>query len=413
MAMITEPLESHKDVNDRENDTTNGDTSLILNYSGQSEELHEERANQANADGKICDDYDDHNVVVPIAKVVDAHGFSDDELPKTLTTLETVKKTQANKESDDEDEICPIETADDDDEDEEEPVLLEVTDGDDELVDDTTINSNVHSRPSVANGEANAHLDDVNVTPIKPIPTPSAGTIEIPRELITSEEVETPIIINHLKTTSENGDDLIAILEGDDNGALSLTSSVEHYEFSLAKANGEGLSKEQEREIAMEQMLNLPKKKKGRPRTKEPIAKPAAKPAANQRNQAKKSDELVNSLVSDWDDGEAKANDRAETEIFVEISIPQEKKRKMAEPAEPTIRRSRIIKKKIIWDPDAPETAINYASLVQTSGKRFFFYSISIPFLLELRSQITTISILLFIRTRTRQKTTKADGKKI
>lgn len=367
--MITEPSESQQDVtNDHENDqSTNGDTSLTLNYSGQSEDLESANSNNSIVD-KDCEEFRGHEVApVQIAKVLDSHAFSDDEMPKTLTTLQTVKQSTATKQANDDDEICPIEAGDDDDE-EEEPVLLEVihTDGDDDAIDTTSNNQN-----NLANGQSNVSANEMNVTPNKPIPPASDGTIEIPRELITSSEVETPIIINHLKNSSANGEDLIAILEGDDNGSLNLTSSVEHYELSMPNANGDekALSREQEVEIAMEQMLNLPTKKKGRPKTRDTTAK---LPTAKQTAKAKKTDELVHSLVSEWDDGEMKSN---EQEIVVEINIPQEKKRKAVEPIEPTFKRSRIIKKKVIWDPDAPETAINYASLAHTSGKKPFNFS--------------------------------------
>lgn len=373
MAMITEPSEGQKNVStDHENDQSNGDTSLTLNYSGQSEESELNVSNNSIG-GKDCEEYRGHNMApVPLAKVVDPHAFSDDEMPKTLTTLQTVKKPAASKQPDDDDEICPIEAGDDDDD--EEPVLLEVinTDGDDDAMDAITAPPN--DRNEVANGQSNVSTSDLNVTPNKPIPMMSDGTIEIPRELITSAEVETPIIINHLKNTPKNGDDLIAILEGDGNGSLNLTSSVEHYELSLSNANGDeqALSREQEVEIAMEQMLNLPIKKKGRPKTRDIAAKPAPKPTAK----TKKTDELVSSLVSEWDDGEVKTNDSDEREIVVQINIPQDKKRKAAEPIEPTFKRSRIIKKKIIWDPDAPETAINYASLAHTSGKAWLYFAL-------------------------------------
>lgn len=374
--------------------SSNGDSSLPnLEYSGTSEDgLISSTINNSIAQNIVQDfneDLDEHVSPAPAIKAVkreihDSQGLSDDEFPKTLITLETVKKS-AQPAADDM-EICPIETVDDDDE--EEPVLLEVVNEDDEPLESDKINEKIKTEPVRRERKRNFSIitnkdkvqtpkskiiknDDNNekfVTPNKPIPEPSAGTIEFPRELIVSDlDVSTPIIINHIKDTGTNNDDLIAILEGDDNGSINIASAVEHYELSLQKSNGDdrkSFSREEEREIAMEQMMNLPKKKKGRPKLKE-TDKRTARPIKKVHNA-----DFMNSLVSDWSDNEHKIDDanEVETEIVVEINIPEKKKRKIVEPIQPTFRRSRIIKKKIIWDPDAPETAINYASLAHTSG---------------------------------------------
>ncbi|XP_055323528.1 uncharacterized protein LOC129578668 isoform X1 [Sitodiplosis mosellana] len=365
---------------------TNGDTSK-LEYSGLSEDTlcTNETQNKSIADEIAQDfneDLDEHSAPVPSAKAIKreitgSHPFNDDDFPnKTLTTLETVKKPAQPNDSE-EIEICPIET--EEDEFEEEPILLEVVNEDEENKEsEVAVKPVTYRKPTQIAALANdvrtkmqtpkmnnkTVQNDSIVTPNKPIPTPSAGTIEIPRELITSDaSAISPLIINHIKTPLANSDDLIAILEGDDNG--SANASVAHYELSLSSGNTNGeqklvLTAEEEREIAMEQIMSLPKKKKGRPKLN-----PSVK-AAREARLAKKPKcvALVNSLVSDWDEG--KQDEATETEIVVEIR-PQ-KKQAIVEPTEPTFRRSRIIKKKIIWDPDAPETAINYASLAHTSG---------------------------------------------
>lgn len=392
--MATTTAEIVETSKDHDENATNGDTSK-LEYSGLSEDiLCTTETNKSIADEIAQDfneDLDEHSAPEPSAKAIkreitENHPFNDDDFPnKTLTTLETVKKqTQSN----DSDEIEPIET--EEDEFEEEPILLEVVNEDEEHKESDTVTIDLpkavtYRKPKQiailanetktvlnkmltpkTNNKTNTHNDSI-VTPNKPIPTPSAGTIEIPRELITSDaSVISPLIINHIKTPLANSDDLIAILEGGDDDGLA-NASVSHYELSLPSAgntNGEpklALTAEEEREIAMEQIMSLPKKKKGRPKLN-----PSVK-AAREAKLAKKPKcvALVNSLVSDWDEG--KQDETTETEIVVEIR-PQ-KKQTIVEPTEPTpFRRSRIIKKKIIWDPDAPETAINYASLAHTSG---------------------------------------------
>lgn len=236
-------------------------------------------------------------------------------------------------------------------------------------------------------------IENVDGKPVtKSVPVQSVGTIEIPRELLLSESEipSTPLILNHINPGKKlNNDELIAILEGEPEPQRS---NVEHFEVTIT---GDGnlrpvqlntsvsLTKDEEREIAMQQMMNLPTKKKGRPRMdpslkKVPVKAPKKDKVNNTPNISKAND-LVNALVSEWDDNENDSkNGENETEIVIEISNPddvntakvQAKKRK-AEPVTgttPTFKSSRVIKKKIIWDPDAPETAINYASFAHTSG---------------------------------------------
>lgn len=377
MATTGDIVEKAQDVDEN---ATSRDNSMTLEYSGASEEnVTQSEANSSIGEHVAQDMHDDldHGAPVPSVKAVktdvsDSHMMSDDECPKTLTTLETVKKAEPTTDND-EIEIDPIEP--EDDEFEEEPILLEVYNEDeekeetgDEKADAFASNERKsHVKHLVNNLKAKLSTpksnktinDDSIVTPNKPIPTPSAGTIEIPRELITSDEsVISPVIIKH--NPSDNSEDLIAILEGDGIGSINHDATVEHYELSLpkGKTNGElKLTAAEERKIAMEQMLSLPKKKKGRPKLNQAVK--AVRQTKKTKNVA-----LVDSLVSDWDDG--KHEHATETEIVVEILPP--KKNAIEEPAQPSFRRSRIIKKKIIWDPDAPETAINYASLAHTSG---------------------------------------------
>ncbi|XP_031617807.1 uncharacterized protein DDB_G0286299 isoform X2 [Contarinia nasturtii] len=343
----TEVGETVKTPQESDENGTNGDISK-LEYSGLSET---DLGITDRITDEISHELDEHGAPAPSAKAIkreinENHSFNDDDAPKVLTTLETVKKPLQPNDSE-EIEICPIET--EDDEYEEEPILLEVVNEDEEnkecetseiatktvtyrKMDIATLSNDGRSKnqqtPKTNNSKPLSTNNDSIVTPNKPIPTPST-----------------------------EGD-------GDENG--SLNTSVEHYELSLTSGNtnGEqklGLTAEEEREIAMEQIMSLPKKKKGRPKLS-----PAVKAARETKSGKKTKSALINSLVSEWDENEAKHDDSTETEIVVEIR-PQ-KKQAIVEPLQPTFRRSRIIKKKIIWDPDAPETAINYASLAHTSG---------------------------------------------
>lgn len=397
MAAVEEIVNKQRNV---DGNGTNGDTSLTLEYSGLSEDnLNVSEANNASIADKIAQDFsedlEEHVAPTSFAKAIrreinENHALSDDEFPKTLTTLETVKKPAQPNDSD-EIEICPIEAEPEEDEFEEEPILLEVYNADEENKDEgngelekiapaeTTRRERKQQFPNVScDGRTKvqtpklnhklANDDETVITPNRPIPTPSAGTIEIPRELLTADaSVISPIIINH-KMPPGDSDDLIAILEGDDNGTVKHGASVEHYELSLPSGNTNGgqqpLTAEEEREIAMEQIMSLPKKKKGRPKLNQALKMARESKLIKKPKNAK----LVNSLVSEWHENDVKNDDAAETETEIVVEIRPQKKQAIVEPTQPTFRRSRIIKKKIIWDPDAPETAINYASLAHTSG---------------------------------------------
>lgn len=246
---------------------------------------------------------DDHITPVAnmqaVAATVVDSNMSDDEFPRTLLTLESKKKTDALHV--DEDHEIEICPYNDDD-DEEEAILLEV------------YNEEAHS-----DGFSDAKAND------------------------------------DLKSSANGGDDLIAILEGvDDN--------TEHYKVTIPMGQ-KTMSKEEEVEIAMKQIMNLPKKKKGRPRKPETIAR------LNNGN------ESFNALVAKDEERNSYCGD---TEILVEIkgngiaeinAISKGNKRMLNKEADTSVpKRSRVIKKKIIWDPDAPETAINYASFAQSKA---------------------------------------------
>lgn len=351
------------------------DTEFRLEFSGLSEDM----SGQGSGLELQNADLDAH--VAPIAAVQavkseghddNEHGFSDDDVPKTLTTLEPMKRVTGN---DDEVTVCHVEM--DDDGHEEGTILLEVYNEDeqsiveDELADlqlATLDNNHKAKRPIRSAKSAQKELV------AKAMSTPGANiSIEMPPELLMSSVKSPPRKLDN--------DELIAILEGEeqiDGGASTPTYEVT-FVHDTPNANAKsGYSRAEERKIAMEQIMNLPRKKKGRPRT---VSIHGNKVSPNKTKVASASN-LVKSLVSDWnDDGETKTDEQHETEIVVEIndngvaainevSVAKIKKNDAAESeaTQQTFRRSRIIKKKIIWDPDAPETAINYASFAHTSG---------------------------------------------
>lgn len=215
-------------------------------------------------------------------------------------------------------------------------------------------------------------LDSKFVTPIKPIPKVEfTGTIEIPKDLIiaTDDDIETATFIISDVPMDDDADaspldaasslpdaDLLAILEGNDEEA-----AVEDVESSGA------LDKSSEMELAMQQIMSLPRKRKGRPSKKVVPGAVAAAPSTR----VVKSKNLVESLVQDWSGSDSDSTapppknlnklPKKEPAIGGNKTAPTEQ-----QPA--AFKRTRIIKKKVIWDPDAPETAISYASLVQPSA---------------------------------------------
>lgn len=181
--------------------------------------------------------------------------------------------------------------------------------------------------------------------------SPSTG-IEIPKELITGSALSSPMFVQNNSKPLQN-EDLLAILEGNDES------------FEEHKSSDTSMTAEKEKEVALKQIMSLPVNPRGR--------RPNPTKAKKKETKSKTSN-LVNALVSDWSD-----NDSKKGESENESEKPKQITPKSTKPvavinqqidSERTERRSRIIKKKIIWDPDAPETAFSYASLVQSAPKK-------------------------------------------
>lgn len=185
-------------------------------------------------------------------------------------------------------------------------------------------------------------------------------------------------------------DELIAILEGDADSTVKAErpeeSVAETIVFEVIEEDGgqqKTLNAEEVKKIALEQMRSMGSKRRGRP------------PAASKQDGGS----LVSSLVSDWSDNEKDSEPAVQTpktapQVANKPSTSPAKKQPPASPEKkiilikkkavakedvkkvvPTVasmKPSRIIKKKIIWDPDAPETQISYASLVKpaSAGKK-------------------------------------------
>lgn len=212
-----------------------------------------------------------------------------------------------------------------------------------------------------------------NSTPIRPPMKPDpacTGTIEIPKELILgNEEIHSTLLFNTSNSSNKSLQDidLIAILEGNDEDENDSTIIMD---------------KEKEKKLAMEQMLTLPYAPKTSRKKNETSksAKSNSKPIKKNNKAKDNVNDLVSSLMSEWSesDNESKTDERKEEKP--PVVKPKTAPAKVAapllnlqqKPAEvpATFKRSRIIKKKIIWDPDAPETAISYASFAQSAATK-------------------------------------------
>lgn len=182
--------------------------------------------------------------------------------------------------------------------------------------------------------------------------SPCTGMIEIPKELITGNALTSPIFVQNTSKTLQNDDDLLAILEGNDDS------------FEESKSTETGMSPEEEKDVALKQMMSLPVNPRGR--------RPNSAKAKQKKETKPKTTNLVNSLVSDWSDNDSKKGE-SEGESEKPKQTPKSSKPAVINQqidSERSERRSRIIKKKIIWDPDAPETSFSYASLVQSAPKK-------------------------------------------
>lgn len=254
---------------------------------------------------------------------------------------------------------------------------------------DLTITTGVgsSSTPKILNKSALLSLSDTldsKTTPIKRVSGGGGGSIEIPKELILdgpADELHAKLEYSGNSSVSIKNEDLIAILEGSDDAERSLSPATI-------------MDREMEKKIAFEQINSFPAKPRGR-RPKDPAAA-TNKVVANKAKQQTK--DFIHSLVSEWGESDSESvGDQPTTTTTtttknepppIVITVTSASAAPIVVPAAITVtkktvatvapilnknvqiepKRSRIIKKKIIWDPDAPETAISYASLVQPAG---------------------------------------------
>ncbi|KAL5289990.1 hypothetical protein ACFFRR_009777 [Megaselia abdita] len=166
-------------------------------------------------------------------------------------------------------------------------------------------------------------------------------------------EIGSVVCTKKLQTTTLDNNDLIAILQGTDdilseNGTTSVKEEVliegeGHFEV-LDIVETEDSDKQKSAESSNTSLFLKNRKRK----------------------QEYKSD-LVSSIASEWsddDDGETSKSTSA-----VEKAVIKSEELDTKIPEITPFKRTRVIKRKIIWDPDAPETQFSYASLIQPKNK--------------------------------------------
>lgn len=166
-------------------------------------------------------------------------------------------------------------------------------------------------------------------------------------------EIGSVVCTKKLQPSALDNDDLIAILQGDDiepknaNGAIKEEVIIEgegHFEVLDIVENDD------------------PEKHRSE----------SVDATGFQKNRKRKQDfksDLVSSLASEWSDEEdadiSKNLKASEDSTSNQVDAPSDAKIPEITP----FKRTRVIKRKIIWDPDAPETQFSYASLIQPKNK--------------------------------------------
>lgn len=111
---------------------------------------------------------------------------------------------------------------------------------------------------------------------------------------------------------------------------------------------------------------SVPPQKPTTQKANPPVPRPIPIPPAKTSN-----DDLISSLVSDWDDEPIVPKKEPISPIASPPVAQPTTNVTMGPPQPPTpeepVKRSRVIKKKIIWDPDNPETHMSFASFVKSN----------------------------------------------
>lgn len=167
-----------------------------------------------------------------------------------------------------------------------------------------------------------------------------------------------------------DNEDLVAIMEGENEGHYEIVAVIP--ERNEKKVNNEQSSSAKDSKKANdnnEKVVSTTEVKKQRGR-KRKIS------SAEQQSSNRMAATLINSLTSDWSDDNERDLDTVSVQAVVEpkkattTSIKKKTEDEETKTSPELNKPRRIIKKKIIWDPDAPETHFPLASLVHSSTKQ-------------------------------------------
>lgn len=168
-------------------------------------------------------------------------------------------------------------------------------------------------------------------------------------------EIGSVVCTKKIQTSTLDNNDLIAILQGDDISSDENVNKAAIKEEVIIEGEGQF------------EVLDIEENDDAyKPNSVESFNK--AMPQKNRKRKQDFKSDLVSSLAQEWsDDDESDISKITNTEEepplikceSLDIKIPQIT----------PFKRTRVIKRKIIWDPDAPETQFSYASLIQPKNK--------------------------------------------
>lgn len=171
-------------------------------------------------------------------------------------------------------------------------------------------------------------------------------------------ELSSVLCSKKLQPSTLDNNELIAILQGTDTltvGNDKITTASENDNHSIKEEvliEGEGHFSVIDIEEAEDNV-----------KQKEDESIDSTVPLKNRKRKQDFKSDLVSTLASEWSDDEDSDFNNIQSSLEVaessDIKIPEIT----------PFKRTRVIKRKIIWDPDAPETQFSYASLIQPKNK--------------------------------------------
>ncbi|XP_055378402.1 uncharacterized protein LOC129610077 [Condylostylus longicornis] len=259
---------------------------------------------------------------------------------------------------------------------------------------DKLLQTNNITRKKIAKSGNGGKNSNASLVTVKTVSEKKAPRI-LNATLAKSPNPDSKRLLNNIGKSIPSEADLLAILEGN-NQDEETEVDVKVIEDTGNKKTVTTvlLSKNQELKIAADQMKEISRKSN---------FKLNMGNTTNTNEVTSSTNELINAIVSEWSDNEREiSEEKIEMTLIPKQGLKQNIKKRKLEPKVVVVsapansnedqvevenidikvekpelttgiapfKRSRIIKKKIIWDPDAPETQFSYASLIKPKTKQ-------------------------------------------